>query len=270
MVEQQRPIEDVAHTYAETAGKAYADTATYLRAASEGEWSGPTGCADWTLRDLAGHVVGEAVWFPNLVRGLTRGEDPLPNSLYESLKTLAAGQLAGRLEEAARSLAPAVAEATPDQLRQAVDLGFTKMPLWQATYIPVVESTFHNWDARVGRDPGATIPTPWALQLASGMAAFAPMIAREDGVREALGRYLLRVGDGVGLVTITAENGRVGVEPGATGVPDATLHLTADQYVRLIAGRLDLTQALERGTVTVEGDRERAIRLNRIFQGIGG
>jgi len=74
----------------------------------------------------------------------------------------------------------------------------------------------------------------------------------------------------VGPVTISAENGRVTVEPGATKTPDATLDLTADQYARLMAGRLDLARATEWGDVTVEGDRTRALGLNRIFQGIGG
>lgn len=100
------------------------------------------------------------------------------------------------------------------------------------------------------------------------MAGFAPLIASREGAREAAGQYLPQVGDGVGLVTVSAENGRVALDRDAPRQPDVTIYLTADCYARLIAGRLDLASAIERGEVTVEGDRGRALDLMRIFQGI--
>ena len=127
--------------------------ARYLRSAPEDAWSGPTGCARWTLRDLAGHAVGEAVWFPNLVRGVTQGEPPLPANHYESLKVVPAAQLADTMEEAARSIPPAIDAATADQLHKTVDVGFTKLPLWRATNLALIESVLHNWDASVGAMP---------------------------------------------------------------------------------------------------------------------
>ncbi len=99
---QDTSIETLAHAYAETAAEAYEDQARYLRSLPGDAWDGPTGCADWTVRDLAGHVVGEAVWFPTLVRGVTQGAAPLPDERYQSLKTLSAARLADTLEEAAR------------------------------------------------------------------------------------------------------------------------------------------------------------------------
>ena len=62
----ERTMENTARTYARTAGAAYGDAAGYLRTLPAAEWSGPTGCAAWDVRTLAGHIVGEAVWFPNL------------------------------------------------------------------------------------------------------------------------------------------------------------------------------------------------------------
>jgi len=52
--------------------------------------------------------------------------------------------------------------------------------------------------------------------------------------------------------------------------PDVTIVLTVDQYVRLIAGWLALGWVLENGTVAMEGARETAPGLARIFRGIGG
>lgn len=268
MATQESAQRTQATANARTAGDAYGEMAHYLRSVSEDAWNGPTGCSEWTLRQLAGHVVGEAVWFPNLVRGVTQGEAPLPGEHYESLKTLPPGQLADIMAQAAAAIAPAVEAATDEQLHQTVDVGFMKLPLWRTTVLPLMEASYHGWDARAGRDPGATIPTARAVQIAGILFDFAPMIANRDGAAAAPGTYLLRVGDDVGPVTIMARDGQVAVERGAQGTPDVTLHLSADQYVRLIAGRLDLASAIEQGTVIVEGARGRALDLRRIFQGI--
>jgi hypothetical protein len=47
------------------------------------------------------------------------------------------------------------------------------------------------------------------------------------------------------------------------------LQLSADRYARLLAGRLDLARALDRGEVRLEGERGRALALTRIFAGFG-
>jgi uncharacterized protein (TIGR03086 family) len=267
---EEQTVVSTARTYAQIAGAAYGDASQSLRTIPEEAWTGPTGCALWDIRTLAGHIVGEAVWFSNLTRGVTRHEAPYPTDLYESLKTLPPAALADRLQDAAELIPKEIDVASLQQLQEAVDMGWTQMPLWQATYVALSEAVYHDWDLHVGRDPQATIPTSWAHTLATGTARFAPMIAQADGIAAAPGTYLLQVGDGVGPITITAENRRLAVEPGEHGTPDVTLSVTADQYVRLVAGRLPVTRALDQGTVTVTGDRSRLVGLNRIFRGIGG
>jgi putative sterol carrier protein len=177
-------------------------------------------------------------------------------------------RIADTLGESADKLRAAVGSASTDQLQQDVDLVFTKMPLWQATGVSTLEAVLHNWDAHARREPGATIPTPWAVTLGQAMANWASMIANRESAVDASGAYLLQVADGVGPVTITAQDGNVTAERGAAGAPDVTLHLTADQYVRLITGRLPLQPAIESGAVKVEGDAAKATGLNRIFTGI--
>ena len=72
----------------------------------------------------------------------------------------------------------------------------------------------------------------------------------------------------------SAGGGKVGssvtVKRAQGGNADVTTHVTADQYIRLLAGRLPLRSALDRGEVTVDGDRARAENLNRLFAGVGG
>lgn len=217
MAAHEHSTESSARTYARTAGAAYGEAAAYLRVLSAAEWDGPTGCADWDIRTLAAHIVGEAVWFPNLARGVIHGELPLPQEIYASLKTLSPVDLAGRLQNAADAIAPTIEDASPDQLQQEVDLDGTTMPLWRATYVALSEAVYHTWDLHVGRKPEATIPTAWARTLATGMVAFAPLVAHQDGIAAAPGRYLLHVADGVGPVTVTAEQGRFAVARGRPG-----------------------------------------------------
>jgi hypothetical protein len=154
-------------------------------------------------------------------------------------------------------------------MQETVDVGWTTLPLWRATALPVMEAVYHHWDARAAREPEAAIPTSWAVALAEMLVEFAPLIAHPDGALAAPGRYLFQVGDGAGAMTVAVQEGQVRVERGALGPPDVTLHLSADRYARLLAGRLDLARALDRGKVQLEGERGRALELTRIFAGIG-
>src|SRR5579875_1840367 len=86
MAVQALPIKDMAEASARTARDAFMDQATYFAGLPHEAWEGPTGCSQWTMHDLAGHVVGEGVWFLNLVRGATVGEQPLAQEVWEELK----------------------------------------------------------------------------------------------------------------------------------------------------------------------------------------
>ena len=144
------------------------------------------------------------------------------------------------------------------------------MPLWQALRVCLFEAVLHHWDGRAGRDPGATIPLAWAQEVAGYSLELALAFAHQDAAAQAAGRYLLEVGDGVAPITVTVAEGAVTIEHGRAGAADVTLHVTADQYIRLLAGRLPLRAALDTGVVTANGDRARAERLNRLFAGVGG
>jgi uncharacterized protein (TIGR03083 family) len=268
MTLQQDSVDTLARSFALTASAAFGDQAEYFRTLPEEAWSSPTGCAKWTMHDLAGHIAGEAIWFPNLVRSVTEDAPPLPDKLWEQLKRTPGKELADKMAEGAQGLRPAVDGATSEQLEQTVNLGFTA-PLWQALYVCMFEAVLHNWDGRARRDPAATIPETWARELVASGDWFAPMLANKDAAEEAAGRYLLDVGNGVGPITVVASEGGVTFERGRVESPDLTANLTPDQYVRLLAGRLPLDKAIDIGEVTVDGDAAQALGLNRIFAGVG-
>lgn len=262
------PIDEIARAYARTAAEAFRDEGEYFTTLTPDAWHDRTGAEEWDMTVLAGHIVGETVWFPNVVRSVTRGEAPYPDSLWDELRRLPLDEIGARQVAASEELYPAVDEATTEQLQELVDLKWIKLPLWNALYVTLQEAVYHNWDAHAVREAPATIPTPWAQLLATNGTRVAPLIAHQRWVRAYPGTYLLRVGDGVGPVTVTARDGQLIVEEGETGAADLTLGLTADQYMRLLAGRLQLQQEMERGAVPAQGDREKAVGLRQIFKGI--
>jgi uncharacterized protein (TIGR03083 family) len=262
-MDAQRSHGEQANIWGRSAGDGFADAARYLQSVPESEWDGPSGCSEWTIRYLAGHIVGEAVWFPNLVRGVTRGEEPYPGSIYPEMFEWEPGRTVERIAQAADEIPAAVDGATEEQLETRVDMGFDKIPLWRATLIGAMEGVLHDWDTKARRENHPEIPREWALNLAGGLIDMAPLIAHHSQISKAPGVYLLEIED-FGPITVVARGNDVTVERGAHTAPDVTLILTPDEYVRLLTGRLGEDHA----TIRVEGDRGRVAGLERIFSGI--
>jgi uncharacterized protein (TIGR03086 family) len=47
---------------------------THMHAIREEQWSGPTPCTEWNVRDLVDHIVYETLWVPDLLDGKTLAE----------------------------------------------------------------------------------------------------------------------------------------------------------------------------------------------------
>ncbi len=268
MDQSKRGPEPAARSWARTASEAFHAAAALYRSLPESEWTGPTGCAQWDQRTLCGHILGEAVWFPNLLRGVTRGEQPYPMELYDEMKAWPAERQSDRLDEAADELVQAVDDAIPEHLESVVDVGWSKVPLWRATYISVMEGVYHEWDARAGSDRASEIPTAWAVDTARGIDFSAPLIAHHKAIEGAQGRYRLDIGEGLGTLDIHATGTTVEATWGSVETPDVTIYLTADQAARLVAGRFKVAGESGVPAVRVDGDAALIAGLGRIFGGI--
>ena len=268
METQQLDVAAYSRDNLHTAAEGFAWLGAFLGSIDADAWNADSACSKWTVRNLADHAVGEAVWFPNLVRNALAGEEMYPLSLYEEMKSWPADKIAARLQEAPEEFALALDGADEEGVQREVDMVFAKMPLWQATYVSLVEGVFHSWDGRARLEPEVVIPLTWAQQVDAGLTEFAPMIVHRDALATSSGTYLLQVGDGVGPVTVEVGDGDLSVHSGAVGSPDVTVRLSAEQYARLITGRLPLDSDAGRDRVEIEGDRARATNLNRIFGGI--
>ena len=66
-------------------------------------------------------------------------------------------------------------------------------------------------------------------------------------------------------VTIAYRDGKCEVARGAAGQADVTLRLPLETLLRFVWGRVALRQALDAGTIQVDGDREKVLALGRAF-----
>jgi len=120
---------------------------------------------------------------------------------------------------------------------------------------------------RAKREPHATIPDEWASPIALTIHHAVPFIANHEAASAAPGRYLFRVGKDSVPVTIVVDADGIEAVEDVVGTPDVTLHMTPDQYIRLVWGRLDVRREAAAGEIRVEGDVDRAAQLNSIFRG---
>ncbi|MFD7509139.1 TIGR03086 family metal-binding protein [Streptomyces sp. NPDC059853] len=54
--------------------RAQAEFDRRVRRVGAGQWSAPTPCTAWSVRDLVGHLTAEQLWAPHLLRGETLAE----------------------------------------------------------------------------------------------------------------------------------------------------------------------------------------------------
>jgi uncharacterized protein (TIGR03086 family) len=112
------------------------------------QWSAPTPCADWNVRELVNHVVGEDRWTGPLFAGATIAEvgDRFDGDLLGE-------DPAGSTGDAAKEAEAAVAE--PGALDRTVHLSFGDTPAEEYVRQLQADHMIHAWDLAVaiGADP---------------------------------------------------------------------------------------------------------------------
>jgi uncharacterized protein (TIGR03086 family) len=113
-----------------------------IAAVSDDQWDRPTPCSDWTVRDLANHVVGEDRWTVPLVEGKTMADvgDALDGDLLGSDPRGAAAQAA---DDALASVEVAIPEGL------TVHLSYGDEELDEYLRQLVADHVIHGWDLAV-------------------------------------------------------------------------------------------------------------------------
>jgi uncharacterized protein (TIGR03083 family) len=268
---QNPPPDAIARANSQAALAASEDVAQYLGYLPRDAWNSPTGCSEWNIRQLAIHIAAANQMFSTVVGSIVEGNELPPfgeifSGAMQRLEPLEGGKIGEDIAEKAQQIQSHFAKATESQLQQTVTFPFGDVPVWLISMLTLQEDAVHNWDSKVGRDPEATIRAEWATLLGRALVEGVPRMA--GGAAEAPGTYLLQVGDGIGPVTVNAKEGQSTSENAAVGQPDVTVDLTADQFVRLLWGRLPLAEPIQAGKIAVVGEAGTAARLNTVFKGI--
>ncbi len=106
------------------------------------QWSGPTPCADWTVRDLVNHLVYEDRWSVPLINGASLG----------SVGNRFEGDLLGDdpVQAARDATADSVAAVSaPGALSGAVELSFGVTPAEEYVRQLLADHVVHGWDLAV-------------------------------------------------------------------------------------------------------------------------
>jgi hypothetical protein len=137
--------------------------------------------------------------------------------------------------------------------------------VWLVATVVFNEIVVHHWDIRAAREPDARLnPEAVPLLIAFSLRGV-PLLGRGEKTD---GTWQLDVeGPGGGPVTLTVAGDQASAQHGPAARPDARVALDGDALVRLTWGRLDMAEALASGRVRVDGDRERALALQRLFPG---
>lgn len=115
-----------------------------VMAIGAGDWTRPTPCTDWNVRDLVRHLVYEELWTPPLLAGATVAE---VGDRFE-------GDILGDDPQVAwkEAAAHAVAAAAPNVLGRTVHLSFGDFPGQEYLGQLTADHTIHAWDLARGID----------------------------------------------------------------------------------------------------------------------
>ncbi len=124
-------------------------TAQVIDGLGPNHWDAPTPCADWTVRDLVGHLTGGNWLFVSALRG-TDGTAGQPGPAASDPDRTGADRadadraLPGEFRASADALLDAFAE--PGALERVVTVPFGTVPGQVAVNLRITEALVHGWD----------------------------------------------------------------------------------------------------------------------------
>lgn len=76
------------------------------------------------------------------------------------------------------------------------------------------------------------------------------------------------IGEGEGVFYIEAKDGKLNVEPYTYNDRDARLNMSADDFLKLAAGKLDPVWAFTTGKLKIDGSVEKALEFKKVLDKI--
>lgn len=143
-----------------------------LATVGDDQWSGPTPCADWDVRELVNHVTGEDLWTAPLLEGSTIEEvgDRFDGDLLDD-------EPVARSQAAAEAAVTAVADLLPQ--RDTVHLSYGDERADEYVWQLCADHLVHGWDLAVATGADTRMPPDLVSALAEWFSS------REEGYRGA-------------------------------------------------------------------------------------
>ncbi|MCH8060972.1 MAG: maleylpyruvate isomerase family mycothiol-dependent enzyme [Chloroflexi bacterium] len=264
----------------------------YLGALPAEDWSKPSACESWQVRDVVAHLVGVAEFYAATVTRGLQGESSPPEGRPP------AGSASGAtLHDSIGDAAIAKREALGDKILSEFDASNEKLngllsslsvedgdrpcyhpgglvPARNFVDLRLKELVLHEWDIRSGLDSEAHLwpeGLPSIMRLASNSLAsgsvrfgFWPDPKFSGSVRY---RFLVD-SPAPDKSDIVIEGKEPHLEAAGSSTPDVTFRCDAETYVLVLSGRVRPEAAIENGRLSVEGDSELATAFGRWFRGI--
>lgn len=256
----------------------------FLAGLADQQWSADSACEGWTVADVTAHVTASAsTWASNIARAVNGDSGPPEGQSFmtqgdRGSSTIAQGAVSYR-EEAGSKLLDNFASGyagLKDQMAKLREEDWGKpcfhrrgpLPIGDYVALRVQELAVHGWDIRWGLDPNAEI---WRepLRLLVGRVprwlsnAFRPGLDLPTPVR-----YRFDVAGPVPIQNDLVVTGDMfQPEPNIGGEADVVFTCDTGNYILLIYGRLDVSQAIAQGRLQVRGDQEQAVNFTAWFKG---
>lgn len=250
----------------------------YLTDLSTDDWSSPTACEAWQVRDVVAHMTMAGEMFVgNISRGLANDSSPSEGMPPAGSVDVAARQVvnAQRAISIRESLGEQLLTAFNascddlDKLLAGIGLQDWETPCFHpAAVIPVrtyvdlrlAELVVHEWDIRSKLEGSAHLPEECLPAIVDVISDFIVGVPFNPGSKlKNPVRYRFELTGAVtGKHDIVVEDGTAHMQPADTSAPDVTFRCDTETFVLLAYQRIALAGALGDGRMVVDGDRELA------------
>ena len=256
----------------------------YLSGLDQSQWSADSSCEGWAVADVVAHLAsGAGTWTNSLARAMDGDSGPLPGQTFlgrgeSGSSVISQGAISYREEAGSKLLDNYISgyAGLQDQMDLLREEDWDKpcfhrrgnMRVGDYVALRVQELAVHSWDIRWGLEPGARVweePLPLLVDRVQRWLsnAFQPGLDLPTPVR-----YRFDVAGPAPVhedLLVTGDS--FDTQKDAAGEADAVFRCDTGNYILLIYGRLEVTQAVTEGRLQVDGDMAQACNFTAWFKG---
>jgi uncharacterized protein (TIGR03083 family) len=237
---------------------------------SDDDLAGRSGAANWSVAQVLSHLgSGSEIGAASLqaaIDGQPGPDQAFNQSVWDRWDARSGREQADAFVPASEALV-ALYESLDADVRDSllIDLGFLPEPVDVATLgrMRLREFALHSWDARVGRDPEATLDVDAAEAALHGAPDLIGWTSKPEHLDGQDRVIEVTTSEPASVFTLNLTT-PVSIELSAPATADGTLNLPAEAWLRLASGRLSSAHTPQGVQATGAADLD---VLRRVFPG---